>query len=82
MILQDIYKSSGTNPNNIKNIVKAETLVIISQQDHLVNPISSIAFSEELGCKLLELTGDCGHSAPWCEQEIINKTILSFVKCK
>ena len=67
MIKHDIYKSSNSNLDNIKNVVKADVLVVISQQDHAVNPTSSIAFSKAFGCRLLELTSDCGHIAFMCE---------------
>jgi homoserine O-acetyltransferase/O-succinyltransferase len=80
MIQHDIYKSSNINLDNIKNVVKADILVIISQQDHLVNPISSIAFSKAFGCGLLELTSDCGHTAPFCESEKVKEAISSFLK--
>ena len=82
MIQQDIYKESKSNPDNIDDIVKAEVLVIISQQDHLVNPTNSIAFSKVLNCRLLELKGDCGHSAPWYEYEKIKEATSLFLKEK
>ncbi len=80
MIQHDIYKSSKSNPDNIKNFVKADILIIIAQQDHIVNPTSSIAFSKLLDCALVELTGDCGHVAPWCEIEQVKKATFSFLK--
>lgn len=82
MIQQDIYKESKNYPDSIKSIVKAEVLVIISQQDHLVNPTNSIAFSKVLNCRLLELKGDCGHSAPWYEYKKIKEATSLFLKEK
>ncbi len=80
MIQHDIYKTSNINLDNIKNLVKADILVIISQQDHLVNPTSSIAFSKAYGCGSLELTSDFGHGAPFFESEKVKEAISSFLK--
>jgi homoserine O-acetyltransferase len=80
MIQHDIYKSSHSNPDNIKNVIKADILIIVAQQDHLVNPASSIAFSKLLDCQLVELTGDCGHVALWCEIEQVKEATFSFLK--
>jgi len=80
MIQHDIYKSSKSNPDNIKNVVKADILIIISQQDHAVNPTSSIAFSKLLGCGLVELTGDCGHEAFSCENKKVKKAVSDFLE--
>jgi len=65
MIAHDIYKSASVEPENISNVVKSDVHIIVSLQDHPVNPASSIEFSKRLGCELTELTGDCGHFAVW-----------------
>ena len=41
MISLDIYKSASSDIENISDVIKADLLVIVSKQDHLVNPISS-----------------------------------------
>lgn len=80
MLNHDIYKNSKNDNKTIKDIIKADVLIIISQKDHLVNPDNSIAFSKVLDCQLVELTGDCGHIAPWCETGKIKKAISPFLK--
>jgi homoserine O-acetyltransferase len=80
MIDHDIYKSSKSDLKMIKNLVKADILLIIAQQDHLVNPTSTITFSKAIDCELLELKGDCGHGAPFCEHEKVKKAISYFLK--
>jgi len=79
MMNHDIYKSVNRNPEAIKGFIKAEVLIVISQKDHLVNPENSISFSKLLNCELVELTGDCGHIAPWCEAQKIKATIIPFL---
>ncbi|MDH5609223.1 MAG: alpha/beta fold hydrolase [Cyclobacteriaceae bacterium] len=76
----DIYKSANTDPATIKTIITAQMLLVVSVQDHVVNPFHSVAFSKSFGCKLVELTGDCGHLAPWCEAGKVKKAITAFLK--
>lgn len=80
MISHDIYKSASIIPENISLIIKADVHIIVSVQDHLVNPESSIALSKQLGCELTMLTSDCGHIAVWCEAEKIMEATSSFLK--
>ncbi len=80
MIRHDIYKSFSIEPEDISNVVKSDILIIVSSQDHLVNPTSSLEFSKILNCKIVELTGDCGHNAVWCESNKVKSAISSFLK--
>jgi len=80
VIKHDIYKSVNSNPSEIKNIIKADLLVISATQDHLVNPIPSIELSEVLNAQLLTLLSDCGHMAFSCESEKVKKAVTTFLK--
>jgi homoserine O-acetyltransferase/O-succinyltransferase len=79
MIPHDIYKSAGCVLKDIKNIIKADMLIIPATQDHCVNPISAIELSKELNAELVTLDGDCGHSAFTCETEKIKNAITAFL---
>lgn len=82
-ILQhDIYKSSNCTKENIKNIIKADVLIISAAQDHLVTPISAIELSKELNAELLLLQSDCGHGLSVCEAESIKNAITKFLSDK
>ena len=80
MINHDIYKSASIEPENLSNVVKTDALIIVSLQDHLVNPASSITFAKQLNYILVELSGDCGHTAAWCEAKKIKEALSSFLK--
>ena len=80
MISLDIYKSSNSNLESIGDVIQADLLVIVSNQDHLVNPISSIILAEKLGAQLMTLTGDCGHIAVFCEADKVKKSVVQFLK--
>jgi len=79
MISLDIYKSTNSDLDNISNVIKADLLVIVSNQDHLVNPISATILAEKLGAQLVTLTGDCGHRAVFCEAEKVKKAVTEFL---
>ncbi len=81
IISNDIFKSSHSKTDDdIKNIIKAELLIISATQDHLVNPIAAIELSKTLNCKLVTLLSDCGHMSFACEAEKIKKAITTFLK--
>ena len=80
MINQDIFKSDDSDFESIKDIIKAKMLIVISKQDHLVNPISSTKLSEELNAPLVILSGDCGHTAFECEAGKVRNAIMPFLK--
>lgn len=79
MISLDIYKSASSDIENISDVIKADLLVIVSKQDHLVNPISSTLLAEKIGTQLVTLTGDCGHMAAFCEAEKVKKVVTEFL---
>jgi len=79
MINHDIYKSVSISLENISNVVKADVIIIVSQQDHLVNTFNSIEFAKQLGYTLIELVGDCGHCAIWCEADKIKEATSIFL---
>lgn len=79
IVTHDVYKNEGVEIKNIDEVVKAEVLIIVSQQDHLVNPIYSVELAEALKSDLYELTGDCGHIAVFCEIEKVKKVVSAFL---
>ncbi|MBC8401268.1 MAG: alpha/beta fold hydrolase [Candidatus Marinimicrobia bacterium] len=59
--------------------VKAETFILVSQQDHLVSPGPALEFAELLGAQTLVFNNDCGHLAPGCEMERFVKAVHKFL---
>ena len=80
MIQHDIYKSANSELKQIKRIIKADVLMIVSNSDHLVNPLSSMALSKELKSKQLILTGDNGHLAPFIQTPEVLTATSVFLK--
>ena len=76
----NIYKNDEVSPGNIAEIVKSEIYIIIAELDQVVNPIYSRELSKILKCDILELKGDCGHIATFCDFELVRQAISDFLK--
>jgi homoserine O-acetyltransferase len=59
--------------------VRAKTLVVISVQDHMVNPGPALRFAEGAKASVLKLTGNCGHMATGCESAKMNAAVRAFL---
>jgi len=62
--------------------VHAKTLIVTSQQDHMVNPEPAQEFAKMLGAKTIALTSDCGHLALLCEADKLNPEVRAFLNGK
>jgi len=76
---QDIYQTTNHSLNEAKKRIKADIMIIVNQQDHIVNPRPSIEFAKSLNTQLMILNSNCGHNAFGCEQEKISKRIIDFL---
>jgi homoserine acetyltransferase len=62
----DIPGESGISMEQAAKRVRAKMLVIVSPQDHHVNPIPTEKFAQAMGAPILTLDSPCGHLAPLC----------------
>jgi homoserine O-acetyltransferase len=60
--------------------IKAQLLIITSEQDRMVDPAPSKALAAQKGARLLVLDNDCGHMAPSCEAGKVNDAVKTFLK--
>ena len=79
MIADDVSKPFGGSMEKAAAAVKAKLLVIVSAQDHMVNPTPARGFAELTHAKLVELTGPCGHLANGCEQDTVIRAVAEFL---
>ena len=79
-ILEHTIYKNNIRPENLSEIIKARLLIIISEQDHVVNPIYSNELSKTLNCDILNLKGNCGHVAAFCDVEIVKQKVTDFLK--
>ena len=57
--------------------VRAKLLVIVSPEDHLVNPEPATKFAQAAGAPLVKLDSPCGHLAPSCIS--VGPTVARFL---
>lgn len=80
MIAHDIYRSSGKALRDMKDVIKARTLMIVSKSDHTVNPDTSVELSNVIGATLVQLDSDCGHLGVFCAPGIIRDEVTRFLR--
>ena len=59
--------------------VKARVLVVVSAQDHIVNPRPALDFARLIGARTIVLRGDCGHLATSCESALLDPQVRAFL---
>jgi homoserine O-acetyltransferase len=62
----DIPGEFGETMEQATKSVRAKLLVVISPQDHMVNPTPASAFAGMMGAPVLTLDSPCGHSSLEC----------------
>lgn len=77
MLAHDVFQ--GRSVDELRKILKAQLLVIVATQDHMVNPQAAMDFAHALNAKLVELTSDCGHMATSCESGKMNEAVAAFL---
>ncbi|MEQ9561439.1 MAG: alpha/beta fold hydrolase, partial [Woeseiaceae bacterium] len=80
IILHDIFAGFDGSMQSAADAIEAEMLIIVSPEDHMVNPMPSREFAEVAGAGLIELPGDCGHIAVACAKDEMTAAVLSFLK--
>jgi homoserine O-acetyltransferase len=70
MIAQDVGPASAT---------KAKLLIVVSAQDHMVNPTSALEFAKQAHAETLVLESDCGHLATGCESAHLSAAVNKFL---
>lgn len=59
--------------------LKPKMLVVVSLQDHMVNPAPAREFARVNGAEVMTLSGDCGHLATGCEKEVLTREVRRFL---
>lgn len=79
MMAQNIYAPFHNSIKAAAATVKAKVLIVVSLQDHMVNPHPAMAFAPLIHAKLLKLNSDCGHLATGCKAEVMDAAIHKFL---
>ena len=78
MIAHNIYRNDRNDIDAIVRKIKAKILLIVATNDLTVHPDPALQFAKAANAEIIQLTNDCGHLAPGCEQKRTNEAILSF----
>jgi homoserine O-acetyltransferase len=62
----DVAAEFGMTLEQVARRVHAKMLVIISPEDHTVNPSPALAFGATIGAPVVTLDSACGHNSPSC----------------
>ncbi len=79
MMAHNVSAPFGGSMSKAAAAVKAKVLIIVSLQDHIVNPQPAIEFAKLINAQVLKLNNDCGHLAPSCEMQKVVNTIENFL---
>jgi len=79
MISQDIAKETNGSLREAAKTIRVKMLVIVSRQDHMVNPLPAINLAKYKGAELIEMDSNCGHTALDCENEKVQHAIAVFL---
>jgi homoserine O-acetyltransferase len=66
IIAHDIPRELGVPLDQAAKRVQSRMLVIVSPQDHMVNPIPAVEFARALGAPVVNLESACGHISTSC----------------
>ncbi|MFZ0885269.1 MAG: alpha/beta fold hydrolase [Candidatus Acidiferrales bacterium] len=62
----DVAGEFGVSLEQAARRVRAKMLVIVSPEDHTVNPAPALAFAAAIGAPVVTLDSACGHNSPSC----------------
>ena len=67
---------------HLLTIPHPRVLIVVSRQDHMVNPAPALDFAPLIGAKTLVLDTPCGHLGPGCEAATVNPAVRAFLDGK
>lgn len=79
MMGHDVSKPFGGDMRKAAAAVHARNLIVVSLSDHMVTPYPALDFAKLLKTQTLELSDDCGHLAPGCEQAKVAAAMARFL---
>jgi homoserine O-acetyltransferase len=59
--------------------VRARTLIVVAEEDHMVNPGPALKFAQLLHAPTVVLPGECGHLAILCQKDTLYSAVSRFL---
>lgn len=79
LLSTDVAAPFGGSLQRAAAAVRAQSLIIVNRQDHLVNPLPAREFANLLHTQLIELDSNCGHRVHSCEMQRISQQVAAFL---
>jgi len=80
MMDHDVFARFEGSMEKAAAAVRAEVLVVVGSQDHMVTPQPALEFAQQLFAPVVEIPSSCGHLSVWCEMESTTRTISQFLE--
>ncbi len=80
IIGHNIFREYENSQEKTARVIKADILIIVNKQDHLVNPQPAIEFASFIDAELLVLDNNHGHLGITYELEKVVTTISQFLE--
>jgi homoserine acetyltransferase len=77
IIALDIPAELGLTIEQAAKRVRAKLLIVVSTQDHVVNPRSALEFAAAVNATVVNLNSPCGHQSFTCIS--LGPTVASFL---
>jgi len=74
--------ANGGSMEDAAKRVKARVFVVVSAQDHMVNPTPALEFAPLVGAKTLTIDSECGHMGFLCDAATVNPAVRGFLDGK
>jgi len=76
----DVSDDFGGSLDKAAAAVRAKVLVVVSRQDHTVNPEPALDFAKKMHAEVLELNADCGHLLMECQGDKVTRAVNAFLE--
>jgi homoserine O-acetyltransferase len=77
IMTQDVF--GGRDPAEVARAAKAHFLVIVSAEDHLVNPQPALDWAAAIGAPTYISHGNCAHILMSCDAEAVSVRVRAFL---
>jgi homoserine O-acetyltransferase len=80
LISHDIAEGQfGGQLDRAAAVVRAQALIVVASDDHIVNPAPALAFARLSHAETIVLPAGCGHGAFMCEKDLLNPAVDTFL---
>jgi homoserine O-acetyltransferase len=76
----DVSAPFGGSMERAAAAVQAESLVVVSRRDEVVDPAPALELARLLGSEVVLLDGRCGHRATVCEKDALWRAVEGFLE--